>query len=90
MSLLNRLTFILVAIFFTVIIFAGLQKVMGGWGVLLALIINLGVAYKVLQVSPKGSGKRVIALSIIWTIISFAIILLGGVAFTSYTLNKIL
>lgn len=90
MGILHRLTYILIAVFITVTIFATLQNLLGNWGVLLALIINLVVATKVLKMSPKGSTKRVMALSILWTIGVTALILAIGVSTISYTINQIL
>lgn len=90
MNILTRLTYIIIAVFITVTIFATLQSTLGNWGVLLGLVINLGTAFKIIQDARKGSIKRIMGLTIIWTIAIIATAITVGIGIASYTLDKIL
>lgn len=87
-GILNRITYILVAIFISTTIFASLQHAFGSIGVWLALGINLAAAIK-LKKHPKGTWQHIASLSIIWFIVLIAAILLIGVSSFLYLAKQV-
>ena len=63
---------------------------MGDLGLWIALVINLGIAAKLLQEKVIGSWKRIVGWTIVWLIVFGAVFLLVGLGAISYTIDQTL
>lgn len=90
MSLVNQIIYVLLAILLTTMGFASLQKSLGTYGIVLAVLISVLASWYLISKWESGSWQRLVGITIAVTVAFGGAAVVFTVSLISYTIDKAL